>query len=305
MTTGLAEARLAELPPALLGVANWQKTISDNPYNPDAGQERFRAQQRLAAAALASAAETVSVILEQADGHITESALDSMPTVGRPIMAHEIVNPNWQSDSALHSALDAAGCARNETMEFAWWHLLTLRFLVDGILPDPPAFLLDLQVPASLPFDRASLKAAHAEVSPQERKGIDIAIRRLIRHSGGIWHRRGRWLVDAPLPAAWWRIELAKAASAAAPDAVHPEIAYNALRTAWRPWAESAARNSTRLAAPNCVAAYVIAASRHDGRLDTPQAGAAAKQLISNLMRRTQHLSVSQINPVELAQLAL
>jgi hypothetical protein len=305
MTPVLAEPRHAEMAAALLGVASWQKTISDNPYNTNAGEGRLRAQQRLAAAALTSAAETVSVILAQAGGHIPETALDSMPTLGQPIMAHEIVNPNWHTDSTLHASLGAAGCARNETMEFAWWHLLTLKLLVDGKLPDPPTFLLGLQVPASLPFDRASLDATHGEVSPQERKGIDTAIRRLIRHSGGIWHRRGRWLVDAPLPAAWWRIELAKAASAAAPDDICPEVAYDALRSAWRLWAESAARNSTRLAAPNCVAAYVLAATRHNCRLGAPPAGAAAKQLIANLMRRTQQLSVSHVNPLELARLAI
>ena len=305
MTAGLAEQRHSELAPALLGVAAWQKTISDNPYNPDAGEERLRAQQRLAAAALASATETVAVILEQAAGHIPESALGTMPTLDQPIMTHEIVNPNWQTDSALHSALDATRCARNETMEFAWWHLLTLRLLLDGRLPDPPAFLLDLQAPASLPFDRASLKADHAEITPQERKGIDISIRRLIRHSGGIWHRRGRWLIDAPLPAAWWRVELARAASAAAPALVRPEAAYEALRSAWRIWADSAARKSTRLAAPNCIAAYVLAATPRNGRECSLPTGAAAKRLVTTLMRRTQHLSVSHVEPTELALLAL
>lgn len=305
MTARLAEQRHSELAPALLGVATWQKTISDNPYNPDAGEERLRTQQRLAAAALASGTETVAVILEQADGHIPDSALRSMPTLDQPIMAHEIVNPNWQTDSTLHSALDAAGCARHETMEFAWWHLLTLKLLVDGKLPDPPDFLLDLQAPASLPFDRASLKADHTEILPHERKGIDTSIRRLIRYSGGIWHRPGRWLIDAPLAAAWWRVELARAASAAAPAMLRPETAYDALRSAWRIWAESAARNSTRLAAPNCVAAYVLAATRRNSREGPLPTGAAAKRLVATLMRRTQHLSVTHVDPLELADLAL
>ena len=304
MISAMAQQGQSDLATALLGVAAWQKTMSDNPYNPDAGHERLQAQQRLAAAALASADATVSVILEQAEGQIPESVVRAMPTVGQPIMVHEIVNPNWETDSALHSSLDVARCARSQTMEFGWWHLLTLRLLADGKLPDPPAFLLDLHAPASLPFDRASLNADHSEITPQERRSIDISIRNLIRHSGGIWHRRGRWLIDAPLPAAWWRVELAQVASAAAPAIIRPEAAYNALRGAWRVWAESAARNSTRLAAPNCVAAYVLAATRHNRRAGTLPVGTTAKQLVANLMRRTQHLSVSHLDPVELARLA-
>lgn len=305
MSTTSAGRPQPSIDAALLGVAAWQKTISDNPYDADAGEERLHAQQRLASAALTSAEETVSVILEQSVGQIPESALDAMPTLGQPIMAHEIVNPNWETDSALHSSLSVAGCARDQTMEFGWWHLLTLKLLVDHKLPDPPAFLLDLLAPASLPFDRASLSASHSDIAAQERKGIDTGIRRLIRHSGGIWHRRGRWLIDAPLPAAWWRVELAQAASVAAPAIIAPEAAYDALRSAWRVWADSAARNSTRLAAPNCVAAYVLAATRRNGREGSLPTGAAAKRLVVTLMRRTQHLSVSHIDPTELAHLAL
>ena len=168
----------------------------------------------------------------------------------------------------------------------------------------PPVFLLDRAAPGSLPFDRTSLTAAHRDITPQQRKGIDRSIRNLIRHAGGIWHRRGRWLFDSPLAAAWWRVEIAQIASGAAPTAISPQAAYEALNSAWRVWADSAARNSTRLAAPNCAAAYVLAAIGHKQRTGSLPAGTIAKQLVTNLLRRTQHLSVTHIDPQELAVLA-
>ena len=289
---------------ATLAVGTWQKLITDNPYNPDADEQRLNQQQRLATAALSSGASTVDVILDQANGQIPEAALEAMPTLDQPIMAHEIVNPNWQTDSKLHSTLTAARCGRAETMEFGWWHLLTLRLLRDSMLPDPPAFLLHRGAPTRLPFDRPSLTADHDQISPRQRKGIDDSIRNLIRHAGGIWHRRGRWLFDAPLAASWWRVEIAQAASQADPVQVSTQGAYASLSHCWRVWADAAARNSTRLAAPNCAAAYVLAAANHRERTGTLPAGAAAKRLVVNLMRRTQHLSVSHVDPQELAHLA-
>lgn len=304
MTTATRPASEDALKPAIFAVAAWQKTLTDNPYDPDAGEQRLRAQQRLATATLASADETIAVILDQADGQVPETALDTLPTLQHPIIAHEILNSNWQTDFTLHAALTAAGTTRSQTMEFGWWHLLTLRLLADRKLPDPPVFLLDLAAPGSLPFDRTSLTATHEDITPQQRKGIDRSIRNLIRHSGGIWHRRGRWLFDAPLAAAWWRVEIAQTASGAASATISAQAAYEALNSAWRVWADSAARNSTRLAAPNCAAAYVLAASTHKQRTGSLPTGTAAKQIVTNLMRRTQHLSVPHIDPQVLASLA-
>ena len=304
MTASTRRRSEGHIESAILAVGAWQKLITDNPYDPDADEQRLNQQQRLASAALSSGASTVDVILEQADGQISEAALEAMPTLDQPIMAHEVVNPNWHTDSKLHSTLIAAGCGRAETMEFGWWHLLTLRLLRDSMLPDPPAFLLHRGAPARLPFDRPSLTADHAQISPQQRKGLDDSIRNLIRHSGGIWHRRGRWLFDAPLAASWWRVEIALAANQADPVQVSARDAYAALSHCWRVWADAAARNSTRLAAPNCASAYVLAAANHKERTGTLPTGATAQHLVTNLMRRTQHLSVTHISPLELARLA-
>ena len=297
---------------AILAIGAWQKHLTDPTYNPDAGEARLHAQQKLARAALTSVAQTTAEVLNHAGAQITSTALDAMPTLDRPIMAHEITNPNYHTDHSIHTALTAAGCSRSQTMEFGWWHLLTLKLLTDHKLPDPPTYLLDINAPSQLPFDRTSLTTPHNQITPEERKGIDKAIRNLIRHSGGIWHRSSRWLYDAPLPAAWWRAEIThRAHRALTTPNVHstqpePSIkdVHAAFTGAWRPWADIAARSSTRLAAPNCAAAFALAALDHRHRAGTLPTGAAAKKIIANLMRRTQHLSVDLIKPRELALLA-
>lgn len=121
MTASIRRHSEGHIESAILAVGTWQKLITDNPYTPDADEQRLRQQQRLASAALSSGTSTVDMILKQANGQIPEAALAAMPTLDQPIMAHEIVNPNWHTDSKLHSTLTAAGCGRAETMEFGWW----------------------------------------------------------------------------------------------------------------------------------------------------------------------------------------
>ena len=305
MTSGTpAYSRRRGVEDAIFAVGAWQKSITDSRYDPNAGTARLRAQQRLATAALTSASKTVEVVLDQSNGRIPETVLATMPTLDVPVMAHEIFNPNWQTDSQIHATLDAAGCTRSQTLEFGWWQLLTLRLLSDQKLPDPPAFLLDRGAPFTLPFDRASLTADNEKVSPQQCKSIDQSIRNLIRCAGGIWHRRGRWLFDAPLAAAWWRVEIADTAARGSCGQFNTKEAYEVFRSAWRTWADTAARNSTRLAAPNCAAAYVLAALKHQAQAGVLPTGQIARVLVGNLMRRTQHLSVSHISPLALADLA-
>lgn len=80
-------------------------------------------------------------------------------------------------------------------------------------------------------------------------------------------------------------------------------IAHNALVAGWRQWTDIAVRNSTRLTAPNCVAAYVYAAETYFDANGTWPNGQNAKRIVFNLMRRTQNLSVHHIDPKALAEL--
>ena len=290
---------------AMDAIADWQKTITDHRYNPAADAYRLEKQQRLASAALVSTQATVDALLDQTGENLTQSAIDTLPPLSRPVTAHELAHPTWQTDNAIHAALRQAGVARAATMEFGWWHLLTMRLLQTGDLPDPPVFLLHLDAPRKLPFDRSSLNDGHTQISAEERKGLDDAIRNLLRHGGGIWHRRGRWLVDAPLAAAWWRVEIARGAAAAnGIGTLTSEAVYAALKIGWRHWASAAARNSTRLAAPRCAAAYALAVDQHKQTTGSPPSGPEAGTIVSRLLRRTQHLSVAHVAPQDLARLA-
>ena len=290
-----------ELVSAWEAVSQWQQHITDNPYNPNSGSSRLKDQQGLVRAALTSASNLVEIIVGSMGGEV-RSVLERMPLLKVPITAQEFDHPTLETDQCVHSALCAAGTNRAVAMEFAWWHLLSLRLLsVGNILEDPPGFLLGRNAPANLPFRRESLDEAHDRISDSERKDLDTAIRNLIRRAGGIWHRPSHLLVDAPLAAGWWRIEIITAAVSASD--LDKTIAHEALAAGWRSWTDVAARNSTRLTAPNCVAAYVYAAKTHFDVHDTWPKGRDAKRIVFNLMRRTQNLSVHHIDPKSLAEL--
>jgi len=131
---------------------------------------------------------------------------------------------------------------------------------------------------------------------------LDATVRNLLRYSGGIYHRKKNFLIDAALPAAWWRVEIADAA-ARTDCGLNEQQIYEALRPAWRKWADKAAYSSTRLAAPSTAAAYALLAhSRQETTGNLPK-GKEAEEIIAKLMRRTLQLSVSHISPEDLASL--
>ena len=65
MTASTRRRNEGHIESATLAVGTWQKLITDNPYNPDADEQRLNQQQRLAAAALSSGASTVDVSLSK------------------------------------------------------------------------------------------------------------------------------------------------------------------------------------------------------------------------------------------------
>ena len=302
---------LTTLPISDYGLANaigavgvWQKRITDIKYISNTTEQRLKDQQSLARAALTSASGTADVICQQTGDSIAPMVLARMPTLSCPIPHHEFNNPSWQTDSTIHAALTAGGCTRSHAMEFGWWHLLTVRLLRDALLPDPPDLLLDRNAPNSLPCRREDLDAAHRTIGDVQRKDIDTAIRNLLRRGGGIWHRRGRLIQDAPLPAAWWRVELSTSAELVVSQRLNREQIYDALLASWRSWSDKAARASTRLASPNGVAAYALVAHAEKNSSGDLPTGKSAADIIATLMRRTQHLSMTHVEPELLAQLA-
>ena len=290
---------------AIAAMEKWQKKLTDRKYNPDANAERLADQQQVARAALASAADLSAVVRAQADDKAIDIALQTMPSLALPVTAAEFDARNWETDLAFHAALTAGGTRRGHAHEYGWWHLLTLSLLQHGgRLPDPPVFLLEPSG-GGLPFRRESLTETHDGITDEERKRIDDAMRNLLRRSGGIFHRKARLLIDAPLAKAWWLIELSQAAESDLPRPLTPRDAYEALLAGWPRWADLAARSVTRLADPSCVAAYVyVAASKRDETGGWPK-GEQSNNLTRALIRRTQNLCVRLVDAKHLAELAL
>lgn len=185
---------------------------------------------------------------------------------------------------------------------FGCWHLVALRQIRDERFVNPPAFLLCNRYAGHLPVNRGVLDRDYQLTSSSDRKTLDETVRNLLRYSGGVYHRKRTFLLDAALPAAWWRVEISDAA-AQTDCGLDDQQIYDALQPAWRQWADEAAYSSTRLAAPNTAAAYALLAhSRQESAGDMPR-GSAAEEIILKLMRRTLQLSVSHISPKDLAAL--
>lgn len=282
----------------------WQKDISDQKYadiegRPDA-TKRFNDQKAIVASAMDSSDAYLRAIKDGAGPKLTDEALRAVPRLERRIQPHELANPNWESDNSIHKSLTDQGLRRDFASNPGYWHLVTLRQIAEGQLTDPPSFLLRDKYTGRLPVNRAVLDADRSSTSDDDRKKLDDSIRNLLRHSGGIWHRKKNFLIDAALPAAWWRVESARSATKC--ELTERQI-YEVLRRSWRYWADKAAWSSTRLAAPNAIAAFALAVEAQrsaDG--DWPDTK-TCKEMIDKLMRRTLHLSVTHVSPQDLAAL--
>ena len=287
-------------------VMDWQKYISDHSYadirkhqNPES---RFDAQKRIVSAGLHSSESYLDEMLDQFGSDEISDALDAVPSLTQQIQPHELAHPNWETDKCIYDSMKSGACSRGQASNLGYWHLITLRQIRDQKLPDPPAYLLCQGITGALPVNRAVLDRDYVSTSESDRKALDAAIRNLLRHSGGIFHRKKNFLINAALPSAWWRVETAVSAAHAACGLSTKEV-YEALRPAWKKWADKAAWSSTRLAAPNTVAAFALIAHDHAHTHGALPTGSAVDEITTTLMRRTLHLSVTHVSPKDLASL--
>ena len=285
-------------------ILKWQKRISPSKYETSkitptlAGE-----QQELVEAVSESARSLVDAVLRQTD--IDQAVVDRMPLIATPLTSAQFTNRNWQGDQCIHRAVAEWVGTRAQTMDYKWWHLFTLRQLRDSVLPDPPLFLLDAMNP---PFQKdildGNLSDTEALTKTKEDAyyRLDRAVKTYLRRVGGIWHRPSRSIRDSPMRKGWWLVDLAKQTSKL--GLVDPVDTYEALGVVWSNWADLAAHSTTRLAHPNCVAAYVLAAQDHKNACGEWPKGSEAKTITENLMRRTLHVSVPLVDPRVLAELA-
>ena len=301
-TLPMSDPRLEE---GVAAIDVWQRKLIDRKYSRDAPPDRLKAQKHLAIAALTSASKTAAAVRTMAGEKVSSEVLQCMPTIDFCVTKHEFNNSNWNTDSRLHKALKAGGCARGHASEFGWWHLLTVSLLErGGVLPDPPKFLIE-NGKGQLPFKLESLQKSHSRMNDEEHRGIDTATKNFLRRGGGRYRGETHLLLDAPLAKGWWLVELAKSSESELPEGLTVRHAYEALLAGWRKWAALAARSSTRLAAPACIAAYTLAAA-HRGEKDGKwPRGREARALAGSLMRKSQNLNVSLVSAKHLAALTL
>ena len=302
----MSDPRMAE---AVAAIAAWQKTVVYEKYTHDLrtrsnAPARLKAQQRLLRAAFESSAETAAVIRTQAGGKVTDEVLKRMPKLDFSVTKHEFDKMKWNTASMLHEDLEAGGCGRGHALEFGWWHLLTLRQLERGsFFPDPPRLLVE-NYQGRLPFKVPSLDASPNDISDKEHQGLHTATRNILRRGGGIFYSDVYPLFDAPLAKRWWQAELAKSSKPELPAGLTVQHAYEALSAGWWGWARLAVRSCTRLAAPTCIAAYVLAAARSGQHTGKWPRGEQSKKITARLMRTTQHLNVHLVSAEHLAALA-
>ena len=286
-------------------IGDWQRRISPSTYNHhNADPERTELQQELIRAIWNGPSDLlVKVVLQQS--RAPREALDGLPAVPRSLTAEQFATRDWHGDNDIHSAVAASGATRAQTMEYKWWHLFTLRLLTDGRLPNPPRFFLAKMNP---PFSQDLLDQSlpDTEARPKNEKDahyrLDIAVRTYLRNAGGIHHRVSHSIRDAPLQRGWWIVELAKQAGEL--GVIDRRDIYEALCKGWSEWAKLAAFSTSRLAHPNCVAAYAMAALEHKRTRGGWPAGNAGKTITRNLMKRTINVAVEVVNPQVLAAMA-
>ena len=295
-------------------IHEWQKRISPKKYEPSRITPNLtRDQQALVEAVSESARLLVDVVLQQTG--IDHAVLDRLPPIAAPLTSAQFANRDWQGDQCIHRAVaEWTGTraqtaewtgTRAQTMDYEWWHLFMLRQLRDSLLPDPPLFLLNTMNP---PFQKDILDGDlhDTEASTKDQKDahyrLDLAVRTYLRRVGGIWHRPAYSILNSPMRQGWWMVDLAK--RAAELGLVEAVDVYEALDAAWSNWAKLAAHSTTRLAHPNCVAAYVLAAQDHKNACGEWPKGSEAKTITEKLMRRTLHVSVPLVDPKVLAKLA-
>lgn len=293
----------------------WQKALSDHKYNDgnwtaDRWQRhtdllkaaREQAHKSLAETIISQVASAAASTFSKEPETALKTAINQLPILTTPVKRHELANLTWQTARTMHTAFTAAGVTRSHVSEYGWWHLVTLRLLRDGSSFDkssPVIYLTHSGLGASgeVP-DHILNGTSHQDVTAEERKKVDAAIRNLFRHCGGIYHRRKHWLVDSPLARAWWSVEIATTASGHTCsnrlDLTDQDI-HDAISHSWRVWASKAVNQAPRLAMPQMVCVYVLIQRQRPDLTDA--------DIIELLMRRTQHLAVQKLAPADIASL--
>ena len=287
--------------------SQWQQTLVAKNRGTDETPpaERAAIQQQFLAVAGNSARASASALrqaLACSDGH----RLD-VPVLLNPLTAADMRCPEVRWEQVLHKSLmspqDGTPATRAEAAQVLFWVACSVRWLESEGLDGPPVHLFTDEPVGTL------LDTDPGELDDGERKLLDDATRDVLRGLGGIPHVRSghnQHLLDCPTARAWWRVEIAGQAEANSQGALSLVDCHQALLPSgcWRGWTTTAMTRAGRLSAGPCVAAFVDAARAHRSRRGNWPTTAQAREIASNIVRRSADFYAGMLDYRVLARLA-
>ena len=231
----------------------------------------------------------------------------AIPVLLSPLTVAEIHAPTGGWERIVHDSLaqpqNSEPATRAEAAQVLFWVACSLRWLESGGFGGSPVAMFTKQ-----PL-RPLLPRDPAELDPSERLVLDDGTRDVLRGLGGIPHVRSghtQHLLDCPTARAWWRVEIAEQAAANSDGALSVAECHEALLSSgcWRGWTTTAMTMAGRLSAGPCVAAFVAATRAHHDQHQEWPTGAQAREIASNIVRRSADFYAGMLDHRTLARLA-
>lgn len=192
---------------------------------------------------------------------------------------------------------------RAEAAQVLFWVACSLRWLESGGFQGSPVSMFTKR-----PL-RPLLARDPAGLDPSERLVLDDGTRDVLRGLGGIPHVRSahnHHLLDCPTARAWWRVEIAEQGASNSDGTLSVADCHEALLPSgcWRGWTTTAMTMAGRLSAGPCVAAFISVARTHRSQHGDWPTEAQAREIASNIVRRSADFYAGMLDHRALAQLA-
>lgn len=287
--------------------SHWLQTVvaKNRRTDPAPPAERAAAQQQLLAAASTSA-NMLAATLRQALGCPDGRSMEIGPLT-RPLTAADVWSPNKGWETMLHESLSSPGngpvTTRAEAAQVLFWIACSVAWLEAGSLGNQPTGLL-----TKVSF--APLVSTDPEtLNDAQRRLLDDASRDALRGLGGIPHVRSghnNVLLDSAMARAWWRVDIARQAESSSDGELSFDDCYDAFlpRGCWRAWTTTAMTMAGRLSPGQCAAGFAAAITTRQQRNNEWPNEKQAREIASNIVRRSAAFYPGMLDYRTLARLA-
>ena len=230
-----------------------------------------------------------------------------IPPLQNSLTAVDLWEPQQNWEQMLHDSLsgtpNVARATRSEAAQVLFWVACSVAWLESHGLEDPPSPMFTKQRFGPI------LHIAPDKLSEEQRHLVDRATRDVLRGLGGIPHVRSghnNHLLDCPTARAWWRVEIALQAQSSSDGALSFAECYEAFKPpgCWRAWTTTAMTLAGRLSAGQCAAGFATAIREHKRRHSSWPDGTRAREIASNIVRRSAGFYAGMLDHRALAQLA-